>query len=107
MPSTTYEMVAKAIEQKARVTGTYNGYHRVMCPHALGYSKSGEEQALFYQVGGESSKGLGPVGSPENWRCIPLAKLEDAHVVSGEWHTAPNHSRPQSCVADVRVEVHY
>ncbi len=107
MPSATYELVRQAIASKQCMRGTYNDYVREMCPHTLGYNKNGEEQALFYQFGGDSSKGLEPAGSPKNWRCIPLAALANAEIIGGEWQGGPNHSQPQTCVADIRHEVAY
>ena len=104
MTSATYQIVRDAIEKKLQVIGTYNGYQREMCPHTIGMSKRGEEQALFYQFAGESSTGLGPDGDPSNWRCIPLRRLQNVATRQGAWHTAPNHSRPQTCVADVDLE---
>ena len=105
--STEYEIVKNAIEKKLVVTGYYKGHYREMCPHVIGYNKQGKEQALFYQFGGTSSSGLGPAGDPENWRCIPLAGLTDARSAGGSWHTAPNHTRPQTCVATIDMEVGY
>jgi hypothetical protein len=105
MPSTTYALVRQAILDKQNIEGDYNGFRRVMSPHTIGRNTSGAEQALFYQFAGGSKSGLSPAGSPQNWRCIPLAGLANVKVVGGEFHTAPNHSRPQTCVAQVDVEV--
>jgi hypothetical protein len=45
------------------------------------------------------------MGSPGNWRCIILEKLRAVTLVDeAEWCTAPNHSRPQTCVTDVDVD---
>lgn len=59
---------------------------------------------LCYQYGGESESGLEPVGSPANWRCIAVEKLSDVELLEDAWRTAPNHSRPQTCVAEVDVD---
>jgi hypothetical protein len=59
---------------------------------------------LCYQYGGESGSGLQAAGSPANWRCIALEKLSRVELLEGVWHTAPNHSRPQTCVAEVDVD---
>lgn len=107
MPSETYNLVRQAIVEKRCIRATYDGFVRLMAPHTLGYAKTGAEQALCYQYGGESKSGLMPDGHPKNWRCIPLAGLTNVSLVDGPWHTAPNHSRPQTCVADVDVEVAY
>jgi len=48
--------------------------------------------------------GLEPTGSAANWRCIILEKLTQVKLVEGSWHTAPNHSRPASCVVDPDID---
>lgn len=105
MPS-VYEIVKDAILNKKIVFATYHGYERIMCPHTLGWKK-GREQALFYQFAGYSQSGLSPDGSPNNWRCLFLDQLNNVHSEDshGDWHTAPNHSRPQTCVDQIDVEV--
>ena len=107
MSSMIYGLVRQAIIDKKIVTGNYDGYYREMCPHTIGRSKTGDEQALFYQTGGESKSGLGPPGSPKNWRCIPLSRLSNVKVIDGAWGTASNHSMPQTCVADIDIEVDF
>jgi len=101
-----YSLIRQAILNKQVVVASYNGYRRQMCPHVLGM-KNGREHALFYQFAGGSSSGLGPPGSRNNWRCVFVDELTDVQVVDGTWHTAPNHSRPQSCVGEIDVEVAY
>jgi hypothetical protein len=99
-------MIRDAIRNKQQVLATYDGHQREMCPHVLG-SKNGRQQALFYQFGGSSRSGLGAPGSSANWRCIPITGLRDVSVRTGAWHSAPNHSRPQTCVDVVDVEVSF
>lgn len=105
---TVFEIVQDAIVNKKIVIAMYDGYERIMCPHVLG-TKKGRQQALFYQFAGGSKSGLSPDGSPNNWRCLFLDQLtnvssQDAH---GEWHTAPDHSRPQTCVDHIQAVVSY
>jgi hypothetical protein len=107
MSSNTYTLVREAIQKKLHVLAIYDGYAREMCPHTIGTGKGGEEQALFYQFGGESKSGLGPQGHPSNWRCIPLSKLSDVSTREGPWHSATNHSRLQTCVKIVDLEATY
>lgn len=101
-----YEMVKDAILNKRIIIASYDGYRREMCPHCIGW-KNGRRQALFYQFGGGSSTGLGPPGSAANWRCIPIDGLRNVSVADGPWHTSPNHSRPNTCVDEVDVEVRH
>lgn len=99
--SSTYDLVRDAVVNKKQVIAFYNGYRREMCPHAIGWKK-GKEQVLFLQFAGESSSGL---SRPEdNWRCIPLDRLDVTEVRIGEWHTADNHSRKQTCIDRIDVE---
>ena len=102
---TNFDLVAEAIRQRQTIIASYNGYPRVMCPHTLGYNRAGRAQALFYQYAGESSSVLGSPGSPRNWRCIPVEEMAGVEVIDGPWQTAPNHSRPQTCVARIVAEV--
>lgn len=77
-----------------------------MTPHVLG-TKSGKQQCLCYQYGGESSsRHTEPDGSAANWRCIEIAKLSNVIIIAGR-HTAPDHSRPQTCLDTVDIEVHF
>jgi hypothetical protein len=99
-----YEIVRDAILNKRQIVAIYNGHYREMCPHVLG-TKNGRRQALFYQFGGTSSTGLAPPGSMDNWRCILVDRLQEIAVRDGAWHSAPNHSRPQTCVDLIDVEV--
>jgi hypothetical protein len=102
----TYEMVRLAIVRKQIITAYYDGYYREMCPHVIG-TKNGREQGLFYQFGGQSKSGLKPEGSEANWRCIPISGLTNVKALDGPWHTASNHSRQQSCVDQIDVEVSF
>jgi hypothetical protein len=44
------------------------------------------------------------VGSPANWRCVALKKFSRVKLVEGAWRTAPNHSRPASCVTETDID---
>jgi hypothetical protein len=102
----TYEIVRDAIQNKKVVVAWYDGHERIMCPHVLG-TKKGRAQALFYQFAGTSKSGLLPDCSPSNWRCLFLDQLSNvaSRDAGGEWHTAPNHLRPQTCVDQIEVEI--
>src|SRR5258706_13144849 len=90
-----YQLIRQSIVNKQIVVAMYKGYRRQMCPHVIG-QKNGRDHALLYQFAGGSSSGLGPAGSRDNWRCVFVDELSDVRVMDGEWHTAPNHSRPQT-----------
>jgi hypothetical protein len=104
----SYQLVRQAIAEKRQVVAYYDGLYREMCPHVIGWNKRGIEQVLFYQFAGESSRGIFPINSPQafqNWRCMEIRKLEGAQLREGEWLSISRHTRPQTCVATVDLEV--
>jgi hypothetical protein len=105
MSSSTFLSIERAIRNKQIVCAMYQGHYREMCPHTLGWSKIGKEHALLYQFAGSSKSGLGADGSYQNWRCVDLDELTEVVVKDGSWHTAANHSRKQTCVARIAIEV--
>ena len=101
MSSEVYEQIKQAIINRDQIVATYNGYYREMCPHVIGIKKD-RQQGLFYQFGGDSSSGLDPAGSQNNWRCMPIEKLSDVTVRKGKWHTGANYDKwKQSCVNEI------
>jgi hypothetical protein len=100
-----YQLLRTAVVSKRSVRGIYNGCGgRWFCPHRLGRNHEGQLRALCYQYAGQSDSGLQAAGSSANWRCIAVEKLGRVKLLEGAWHTAPNHSRPQTCVAEVDVD---
>lgn len=100
-----YQLIWTAVANKKPIEAGYQGRPRLFCPHRLGRNREGKLRVLCYQYGGESKSGLQPTGSPANWRCVALEKLSKVKLVEGAWCTAPNHSRPGSCVADADIDV--
>jgi hypothetical protein len=103
-----YRLVWSAVASRRPVEAMYHRLARLFCPHRLGRNQQGKLRVLGYQYGGESSSGLQPAGSPANWRCMALEKLSRVKLLADPWRTAPNHSRPASCVvkADMDAEDH-
>jgi hypothetical protein len=99
-----YRLVRTAVIGKRPVRALYQGRDRWFCPHRLGRNHEGQIRVLGYQYGGESGSGLQAAGSSANWRCIALEKLSRVELLEGSWQTAPNHSRPQTCLAVVDVD---
>ena len=101
------DAIRLAIQRKQPVETVYRDKPRVLCPHAIG-TKGSNINVLSYQIGGESSSGLGPPGSPNNWRCM---RLEGFEMISFRtdlaWQTADNHTQPQNCIDFVYAEVNY
>jgi hypothetical protein len=101
LTSSAYETIRGAMLNRQQITCTYQGLHREICVHTLGH-KAGREKMLGLQFAGESSKGLPPEGA---WRCLFIDDISDVAVCDGEWHTQDNHSKPQTCVDDIDLEI--
>jgi hypothetical protein len=99
-----YRIVRQAVESRRPICAVYHERPRLFCPHRLGRNKEGQRRVLCCQFGGESESGLKPAGSPDNWRCIALDKLSGVALAEGAWRTAPNHSRPASCIVEADVD---
>ena len=56
----------------------------------------------MFQFAGSSSSGLPPGGE---WQCMDIAAISNVSVADGPWHTGYGHSRPQTCVKSVDVEI--
>jgi hypothetical protein len=99
-----YQLVWTAVASKQAMEAQYHGQPRLFCPHRLGRNREGQLRVLCYQYGGESESGLQPTGSPANWRCFALEKLSRVRLLEDVWRTAPNHSRPASCVIEPDID---
>ncbi len=94
-------LVTAALFLKRPITAVYHGHRRSMCPYVLGRNKDGAIHVLCYQYAGGSASGLKQRGSPDNWRCVVLPKFRAVRLLDEPWFTVDNHSRPQTCIAEV------
>jgi hypothetical protein len=99
-----YRLIWTAVATRRPIKATYQGRLRLFCPHRLGRNREGRLRVLCYQYGGDSSSKLEPSGSPANWRCVALEKLSRVKLLEDAWHTAGNHSRSGSCVAEADID---
>lgn len=99
-----YRLVWTAIARKQSLSAVYKELPRLFCAHRLGRNRVQQLRVLCYQYGGESESGLAPIGSPENWRCVAMEKLRKVELLDESWKTAPNHSRPASCVVEADID---
>ncbi len=99
-----YRLIRTAVTGRRPISAVYDGHPRLLCPHRLGRNSAGQARVLCYQYAGDSSRGLEPSGSPANWRCMKLEKFSRIQLLEGVWRTAPNHSRPQTCVTEIDVD---
>ena len=99
-----YQLIWTAIASKRPIEAVYKGLPRLFCPHRLGRNSGGEFRVLCYQYGGDSKSGLETAGSAANWRCTALEKFSRVRLLKDACRTAPNHSRPASCVIDTLID---
>jgi hypothetical protein len=99
----SYQVFKNAILNKQQVVCFYKGFERAVCPHAIGI-KNGKPQVLTWQFAGGSNSGL-PLGG--QWRCMEIDSVSGAQAKDGDWHTGGLHTKPQTCVDQVDVEVAY
>jgi hypothetical protein len=94
-----------AIIRRRPIAALYRGRRRLLCPHLLGCNRHRRLQVLCYQYGGDSESGLKQVGASDNWRCLAVENLSQVELLDGVWQTAENHSRPQTCIEEVELDV--
>lgn len=94
-----------AIVHRRPIAALYRGRKRLLCPHLLGWNRHRRLQVLCYQYGGDSQSGLQPAGESDNWRCLAVENLSQVELLNGPWQTAENHSRPQTCIEEVELDV--
>jgi hypothetical protein len=99
-----YQLVWSAVSKKQPIQAIYAGRTRLLCPHRLGRNRRSQLRVLCYQYGGESGSGLQSIGSEQNWRSLVLERLSRVKPIEGPWRTAPNHSRPASCVIEADID---
>jgi|HubBroStandDraft_5_1064220.scaffolds.fasta_scaffold657963_2 hypothetical protein len=100
--SEAFELIRRAIAEKRLISAVYHERRRDLCPHVLGW-KAEREHALFFQVGGDSAKGLASVGS---WRCLNLDELSEVEIQDGEFLTGPGYyDNPQTCVDKIETQI--
>ena len=96
-----YAALRQAILDREQVSCMYQGHFRLCCPHTIG-TTNGVPLVLVYQFGGSSKSGLPPDGE---WRCLDIPAMTQVRVHSGEWHTGYRHTRPQTCVKQVDIDI--
>jgi hypothetical protein len=99
MSSATYTLFRNAILAEQQVVCTYDGRIRELCPHIIGTNKSREEVVLAWQFAGESS------GKLQQWRCLKLANIRNAHARDGRGHQGNSHKAEQKCVRNIDLDI--
>lgn len=101
-PEEIYRLVYAAALRHRPIAALYESKPRLLCPHVLGYNRSGERRVFCYQYGGETKSGPLPSGDAGIWRCLLLIKLSSVELLDSPWRTEPH--APQRCVENIEVD---
>lgn len=99
--TSTYRLLRQAIINRQQVMCVYQGHLRLCCPHTIG-TTNGVPRILVFQFGGSSVSGLPPDGE---WRCMDIPRITDIRLLNGAWHTGYRHTRSQTCVKQVDIDI--
>lgn len=101
MGSPIYELFVRAMIEERQVACVFKQRPRVLSIIILGHT-DGEERALTWQTGGESSKPLPPGGA---WRAVTLSEATNGHLLDSRLRRGTRKSGKQRWVTDVDLDV--
>jgi len=101
MASAIYDLFVTAMIEEKQIACVFHGRPRVLSIIILGHT-DGEERALAWQTGGESSKPLPPGGA---WRAVTLAEVTNVHLLDSKLRRGTRKTGTQHWVADVDLDV--
>jgi hypothetical protein len=101
MGSPIYELFVGAMIEERQVACLFKRRPRLLSIIILGHT-NGEERALAWQTGGESSGRLPPGGA---WRNVTLSEVTDARLLDSKARRGTRKSGKQLWVSDVDLDV--
>ena len=99
--SSRYVDIRQALLDRKTIKCRYKGLLRFCCPHTIG-TRDGSPRVLMFQFAGDSENGLPPGGE---YRCMAINDMTNIETLDGPWHTGDRHSKCQTCITAVDVEV--
>src|SRR4051812_607515 len=97
-----YEIIRRAIADKASVTGEYESYIQLFSPHALGRDAGGDATVVAFQYGGGTPAGL-PVGGA--WRSYLVPRLRQVRRNNDKWVAGPLGGKPLHVLKTIDIAV--
>ena len=103
---TVEQVLLSAINNKTSLEVIYQNQTRLIAPIRYGWKTTEKEglhkNLMCYQFGGYSSRGLGPDGSMQNYRCWNLEDISSAVPIEAPWHGGYGWPKERSsCIDDV------
>ena len=106
---TAWALLEAALRARRPIEVSYHGRRRLICPHALGWSRKARPIVLGYQTGGETSTGTLTADPRRRWRCLFVDEIDQVIAAdeTNAWATADNynHRRPFAITDDVAIAV--
>lgn len=97
----TLNQIIEAIENRKLLEFTYDGYFRIVEPHATGISRTGKETLAAFQIDGESNRVQVP-----DWGQFSIAKIQNLNILEDEFTgTRPGYKRGDSRMNEIFAEL--
>jgi len=74
------------------------------CAHTYSAQKRAAKKSFLFNLLAKAQPRSPPEGE---WRCMFVDEVMGAEARDGPWHTGQSHTRPQTCVDEIDVEVAY
>lgn len=84
---TAWSVLHAGLYERRPVRARYHGRLRVLCPHAIGWTK-GRPKVLVFQTAVIGA----PSSAPRGWRSMFVDEIEDADISEDTWQTADNYT---------------
>ncbi|MDH7554073.1 MAG: hypothetical protein QHH74_10475 [Spirochaetota bacterium] len=96
------KLLCEAIKSKKIIRFYYEGYERIVEPHAYGIHKDTENEVLrAYQIGGYSSSGKIPV-----WRLYVVSKMINIIITDDSFeHPRPDYKMNDSMMSKIFCQI--
>lgn len=98
MPTRSFELMKRGIEQKKQMSVQYHGYTRNFCAYLLGRNKNNKERALVLLVRNTPS---GPLEA--GWELLDIDHVWNVKFAEGDWVT-PTAPRPETDIVTVDLD---
>jgi hypothetical protein len=99
-----YAAVYRAIQSRRPIAAVYQNFSACSVRIGWGETAKASFECFVISMAAQSETSLGPPGSSDSWRCVAVDKLSGIELLDRRWQTAPNHSRPASCIVDPDID---
>ncbi|PKM42290.1 MAG: hypothetical protein CVV03_10225 [Firmicutes bacterium HGW-Firmicutes-8] len=95
------QTICNAIRNRRLLSFTYDGYPRIVEPHAYGITTAGHEEIRCYQV-----RGTGSDGKSTGWHLMTVSKISGLTILEDSFSTArPGYKRGDKGMSTIFCEL--